>query len=318
MASKEEGFQITDENDFEYTVLRKWYLTQFSIPAGKSVVLEVEYTVKNNLSDWANNKSSFTEFSERIFRYDFSPAGFWGDGEIGDFKLSLDLSDLALIDAEGQLLINGLELNKDGNHYHYQVRDFDPAVAKTLEVQYQVETDRNSWTFWNTSYRRADLAGLQVSSQLEGYSKSNLFDRDLGTAWVEGAPDNGAGQKITIDVGGQPVYAIGIIGGYTKSEYAYGINNRIKKVRLQLEYDPTDGYERAPDSLDDEYVLSDLPFAQLNEENCGQLIQIVGDFGEMGIRNVKKISLTILETYAGSKYNDTCISEIFLLKYYQN
>ncbi len=43
-------------------------------------------------------------------------------------------------------------------------------------------------------------------------------------------------------------------------------------------------------------------------------MSIIGDYGD-GYAKVRKITITILEVYEGTKYSDTCISEVLLLGY---
>lgn len=90
-------------------------------------------------------------------------------------------------------------------------------------------------------------------------------------------------------------------------------NSKVKKIKLEREIanhnDPT---KTSVEST--EISLDDHKYVQLSNDNLSKMISVIGDYGD-GYMKVRKITLTILEVYEGSKYPDTCISEILLLGY---
>lgn len=121
------------------------------------------------------------------------------------------------------------------------------------------------------------------------YGAYNLIDEDNSTAWVEGVNDAGIGQRIIFKADfPQTVKHIQILNGYCKSRDLYQKNNRVKTINIIF----SDG-TTIRKSLKDVYaeyqlLVFDSPVV------CDEL------------------SIEIQEVYTGSKYNDTCISEILI------
>jgi len=76
-----------------------------------------------------------------------------------------------------------------------------------------------------------------------------------------------------------------------------------KRCRVDL------NFEDNRDPLSYEFTLDDLPYPEHKLTN-GNTASVIFDFGDDSDRHfmVKSARITILETYKGSKYNDTCIS----------
>jgi hypothetical protein len=117
------------------------------------------------------------------------------------------------------------------------------------------------------------------------YGVENLFDRSDRSAWCEGVAGNGAGERITVSFGGQaaPLRLL-IRNGYAKSAEAYFDNARPRHVEIRTSTGTAWRTELA--------------------DNTGwQQIALGGGW-------VEWVSLTIIDTYAGAKWADTCINEI--------
>jgi len=128
---------------------------------------------------------------------------------------------------------------------------------------------------------------------------------DFSSAFVFGKNSKG---KDWIEISGRNIPAIYFLPGNYKSEEAYYNNNRIKKVLAELITDKG----AVVDST--EYEFPDNPYKKLNYSNfyeslaCVDCINEYSDFEE----NPTKVRITVLEVYKGKKWNDTCISEIFV------
>jgi hypothetical protein len=145
------------------------------------------------------------------------------------------------------------------------------------------------------SVARVWSAGASSVLTEPGKDTNNLaankaIDCDITTAWVEGVAGPGIDECITIDLGRDTkIYSIGIMPGFTASPEIYSGNNRPKKVRIDF----SDGRSMT-------HVIPDAP--NLN------YIDVEQEFG--GQIQTESIKITILEVYPGSKWDDTCISEI--------
>ena len=158
------------------------------------------------------------------------------------------------------------------------------------------------------------IFSLFASSELDEdkndkYAAKNMVDGDPSTAWVEGKKDNGINEYIKfycppeendmVDLySAYKIKGLGIINGYAKNESVFYKNNRVKKVRIEYKNDIF--REENPDSMKKqgnfEFILEDkmeMQFLKFTEPIY-----------------MSSMKITILEVYKGSKWNDTCISEL--------
>jgi len=117
------------------------------------------------------------------------------------------------------------------------------------------------------------------------YGVENLFDGSDRTAWCEGVAGNGAGERITVSFGGEAApQRLLIKNGYTKSADAYFNNARPRMVEIRTS-------------------IGTAWRTQLADITGWQQI-VLGDAW------IDWVSLTIVDTYPGAKWADTCINEI--------
>ena len=130
----------------------------------------------------------------------------------------------------------------------------------------------------------------------EKYSAENLID---GTykSWVEGEEGSGIGTKITFEFERPYHFAdytnyacINIVNGFGDLKYFHQ-NNRVKEMNLWIDDDPV------PVKI------------TLYDVHVGQTL-VLREY--IGNRYVKKLSFEILSVYPGTKYDDTCIAEIYI------
>ncbi len=144
-----------------------------------------------------------------------------------------------------------------------------------------------------------DFTICTASSELKAaggntYGAYNVIDNDLSTAWVEGVSGNGEGQWIalsTYDGNTRGICGIDIYGGYQKSEDIYNKNGKPTAVTIVLD--------------DGSYMAESLSY------NADHIATI--DFDDTYYTTTVTIYINSAE--AGTKYNDTAISEIKLYSY---
>lgn len=149
------------------------------------------------------------------------------------------------------------------------------------------------------------------SQNSNSYKAANVFDANLSTAWVEGKADFGRGEWVEISLVAdfkrktafsKAVGSIFIFPGYGKSEKLFYENNRIKsalliastKTSIQDNHDKQVLIWRLEFKDEPKYHVFDIENAAINGED-------------------QRYRLYIEDVYKGSKYNDTCISEIGFL-----
>lgn len=121
------------------------------------------------------------------------------------------------------------------------------------------------------------------------YNAANAYDGRFDTAWTEGVDGDGLGESLSLFASEeQLVSGIHIANGYWKSEKLYYENNRISELQISL----SNGNIYT-------YILSDV------FENYDTIIFSSPQY-------CSSITLTILDVYKGSKYDDTCITEVLI------
>lgn len=289
---------------------KSWHIVDFNIPKGKTVILKVNYKIKNGYQDWSTTKNFFPSFSDRSMVYDFSPAKNWGDGILSNLNVNIDATDV--VNKDGSVSIAGLELNNNDGVYSSTFNNFNLAQSEDLEISYSNEVKKLSDYILEHRVNKKYIKSITASSQLKGnYTVNNLLDLDYNTAWVEGKNDDGIGEKIVIELDDYPLAAICLVNGYTKSNGTYTTNNKIKKLKIEREL--VDHQDPTKTKIETSLIgLQDLNFNEISNDNLSEMMSVVEDYGE-GFYRVRKITLTILEVHKGSKYPDTCVSEVLLM-----
>ena len=113
----------------------------------------------------------------------------------------------------------------------------------------------------------------------------------MTTCWAYPKEDEGAVITLSSDVP-QTVRGIRLTPAYAKSEKLALANNRVKSFHVELS-----------DGATFDFTLNDLP---------GGLYENVASFAFDTAHEVTWVSVQVTDVYSGSKYTDTCISEIAL------
>ncbi len=304
--------EVKDFKENEVSVKRRWYVVEFSIEKEEIIQLAVSYKVKNSFIDWATSKSFFENYDERKFIYDFTPAHKWGNGSVESMNIEVDASKI--IAHGGKVNVKGLSLSKNKGIYNLTKNNFDLKNALPLYISYENKSEKFSEYVLKHKIPEKHIKKVKVSSKLKGdYGKENLFDTNFNTAWAEGKKGAGIGEKIEIEFDNYNLAAICLINGYSKNAEVFKKNNRLKKIKVKIDY--VDYYDKEKTKvINKEFTFEDKKYEQINSRNFYHLSAIIGDYGE-AIFKMRKITITILEVYRGTTYNDTCISELFLLGY---
>lgn len=120
------------------------------------------------------------------------------------------------------------------------------------------------------------------------YPVANVFDGNTSTCWAEGASGYGIGEGIsfTIATFGRSSITMKIYSGYHKSSERYRQNGRPKDTTISV------------DGIPQTHTFSDV----MSPEEI--------TIGGLDGRAFVTIGITIDSVYSGSKWSDTCISEI--------
>ena len=173
------------------------------------------------------------------------------------------------------------------------------------------ETDKEEDTGyqWSDFDRNQEIylpIEVQASSELSGgdYDVHNLTDEDYSTAWVEGIEGTGIGESITITNLNpeQPVCGIAIAPGYQKNENVFFAN--AMPTSLLVQYG------------DEEKIIDNYQETAEEAIRQGSTYTYLADFKEPVLADEVKVTITAVRE--GTKYDDTCISGLWLYTYQLN
>lgn len=335
----------------EITRYRLWTYTVLDLPAGETVVLQVDYEVLCNWTTplYALRQSPLSRYfpNSGDFTYDFSPAQHWGNGKADTFSCTLHCDGLPKNFYHKYDENESPGLNTEAPFVRFNQTtwtcntvnfDFKKADEMVLAFWADTWTDPTvRYTPWGNPL--ADCAvpptayTVKVSGSQAGYPAAHMTDDDLNTAWV--APGNGVGATIDIDFPKpRRVSDLGFYNGYHKSAALWAANSRIKRLRLEITR--ADGYRDEPAEIDvsdwdqNFYVLKNEPPARFGDISLLTITNLPRQlYGrEKGVDQdgiilfdkvpfpsdfISHIKITVLDTTPGSKYQDLCISDIIVL-----
>ncbi|MBR1598681.1 MAG: discoidin domain-containing protein [Lachnospiraceae bacterium] len=183
------------------------------------------------------------------------------------------------------------------------------AMYKTVGDEFVLEFEGGDGTY---SYKYTILeiikriypSGIEASSYLTDdygtYSADNMIDGDYSTAWADGVSGTGVGETITIHFSEKKlINCIDIVNGYTKDWETYYKNGKVSSVKVDFGNDRVFDYDMSYiDEGDDVSESGDIEEKCLCKITCNEPI------------STDQITITITGAVAGTKYDDTCISEI--------
>jgi len=182
----------------------------------------------------------------------------------------------------------------------------------------------------NQMQLNATSALQSADNVLKGkYGAANLFDHDFSTAWVEGTEGAGV-QESVFFILPEGRTRLNIMNGYAKSKSLYKKNNRLKKLKLTLYAGVNpEGYvseiaavykslpypeEFTIDLSDTSSVQSfavPVSWKKINNFKKETIDSYTNDFDIPPADTAVIIKIEINEVYSGSRWDDTCISELF-------
>lgn len=308
-------------------VNRRWYYVRLDLPAGQVVELKVRYRIENPGSHSLGEEERVfraSKYNRGVFRYDFSPAAYWGDGRVQRFSVELGAKPWQNYDVK----VEGLPMTLDNHCYYYTTRDFDLAAAEPLKVSYIDESLVHEY-LPNLLSRRIspDRYTVTVSGVDSKYPVGNLSDMNLATATVL-RPDKKDSLYITITLHDSTmVTGVLIYNGYCKDRQTWLNNSRIDTVdcyyatrsydsipvvtHQQIFYPGTNWYEELQGSEPADFTWQGLTDAAIKMPIADRNIEFEPPYEYR--QKTKEITLNISSVKPGKKYNDLCISEIILL-----
>ena len=158
---------------------------------------------------------------------------------------------------------------------------------------------------------------LEDEREDQRYAAWRVFDCDNKTSWVEGADDEGIGEKLTFKsyLEFANVRGIEILPGVTTNERLFKLNNRPKIILVEYIGSGSDSMGA------EEYVVFSKEIVLKDEKKFQRFMfdnimtKYINDYDLK--HNTKTqfggFIIVIKDVYKGSKYNDTGIAEIKFL-----
>ena len=179
---------------------------------------------------------------------------------------------------EQEAVNHDLEQNEEYRNWETEV------LAESNELKQELSA------ISETDFSMDHVTYVSSTSSLSEYnmthSPERVIDGDLSTAWVEGADGQGTGEAITLYFDKQYfIHGMNICAGYQKSSSLYDKNSRPAEVLISFGNESGEVY-----TLQDVNGEQEIIFHQ----------PVIADH----------VTLTIESVYAGSRYEDTVISEI--------
>jgi len=185
------------------------------------------------------------------------------------------------------------------------------------------------------SYASSELEKPCNLMEIGRYSPINLMDKDISTSWVEGETGSGTGSFVFLGTGTEIKKYIVIYNGYEQSMSLFTKNNRVKELKISLYTGfTTDLDENQFGFAADVKVYPETKNILLKDKMGPQVFTFpfnldkIKEFrdtltqkylddkkDDIRIKNSKLhifyfLKFEIVSIYKGSKWDDTCISEI--------
>ncbi|RBP47332.1 hypothetical protein DES53_101129 [Roseimicrobium gellanilyticum] len=297
--------------------IKAWHV--FAIDFGKGQTRKVTVRYRHPYADSLTYVSSNARSNGPSLAYIFSSAAAWQ----GPIRQGTVMVRAKSVDPERVQLSHPKRFQREGNTWTWLFTDFEPTLEDDMVIsprpgKYspenvihqlkdgEVNEERISYVQWylgesedrGWELHRSDYAAT-ASSTLppdgsRKYGVENVADWSKETAWVEGVPGQGIGESITLTLPTPAkVRRAGIVNGLADSGELYFANSRVAKLDVSVNGGKPVRVELPDEMLSSERFYFDLPDTK----------------GEA----VKSVKLTIAEVYPGTKFEDTCISDVVLV-----
>lgn len=232
-----------------------------------------------------SSKDFLIEQSDLLFAYDFSPAANWDSNN--QAKLNLAIHSTTPINTENSSK-NLKTVSVGANSLHpFNLNGSTLIIEKKPSLQ----------QYLSPYLRRGESVKITAEGEsIKNYPANNAIDGDLTTAWCS----KSARPTLTLTLNGQANWmmqpsALYITDGYVKSDKTRYGNSRPKLITISGSVDEINLPELSPQSLPVHLLnLSEAENEQSNDRDS-------------------KITIKILKSRKGLKFEETCVSEIIPL-----
>jgi hypothetical protein len=302
-----------DGIDSKIELIRRWSVTSLKFKSGERKQIHVGYRARCVAKDEGFEGDIDWKFGVRTFFYTFRPAATWGDGHVRNVEISVDISWLREREIPYDF-ISPRGNSTDGDVARWSFENFDLAHAPDLRLSYDPSAFYLDRLLRKDLLPRGAMKSFNISSTLKSdraahYSKELMLDRNLHTAWVEGAKGTGIGESIEFEPKDNYVQGVAILNGYVANKSLYYANARIKQLRVELEL--SGDVDPAHQHSTYEVTLPDRKYDDLKFRYPLAMADLVVEHPH-GDGVIDRVKLTILDVYPGREYADCAIAELYV------
>lgn len=284
-------------DDKRFKGIAGWLVSEITFAGGEEKPVMICFRSSYPLGAWS--VSDDTSEGAGLFRYRLSSAACWA-GTIGTGRITL--KPAGIDPRELKVLKPVSRFKQEGENWVWNFENLEPTLADDIEIEARPEirghhsSDETSryierGSRWFISHRNYEIQASSTLPPADGhsYDAGNLKGLGDDRVWSEGAKGSGAGEWLELKpVAPKPLAAVEIWPGFARSEALFQANARPKKIMV---------------TLNGEHQFSaDIPDAMDSHR-----IPIRGY-----TKPVKTIRLTFQEVWPGKKFEDLCISGIWL------
>lgn len=270
--------------------------------------LVLRYQASMAYMDGETSKSAIRGFDARRLVYPLFPAAGWA----GRPALNVTLDAGPWADATTVAQPTGMK--RSGSIFAWSAESADlrslMAISAVLDVAPMLQHRELTATNSEQGQYAMKLSARASSTLKGGYEASNLLDGRGDTAWCEGVDGDGLGEWVELTVVSAPsadycgLEGLVIVPGYAKNQAIYESNGRV----TALEVGPCGGKgEQVPLPLTARYDRSATLIDTQDTESA-----ILGALRDKAQKDPGHlcVRLTLRGVAKGTKYSDTCISEL--------
>ncbi len=320
------------EEDKKPEKIERFYMFSLTFEPEKKVEIEVSYEVDPWWIETIYDSLVISEITLKEIEYSLLPAAYFGEGTADEFEINIDMRELFKYGGAIKTFYpySGLFTFEKEGILKLKKKNFSFEKEDEILISYN-DTPKYVWQqMIKDRLKDKMIKSIKASSTLgEKYKAENLFDGNPETAWCEGSKGNGEDEWIEFETQ-VPVRYIAIVNGYAKNNRSFEENGKIEILELSIKSDKNSTIQKNITSEKIDFIKQNknsqkefysIDYQRFNmKKNPYYDYTIIynqeGDayvYKELG-KGKWKIKLKINKVTSGTKYKDTCISEIFVLQ----
>jgi len=297
-----------DKSQCDEEMIRRWYVTEVQFPSKKETAVSINYIIHASGRPQVYSGNPIPEMDTRKIFYDFSPAQYFGAGKADEIEIIVDTGGIGSVGGKVIKITPEILKEKEKGIFSFSGKEFDFKKNPNLLIEYDVK-DLEMWNYFKEN--RDKLFRIKASS-ISGkeYGAENLFDGKAETAWCfEGGKEQWVELELFSDA---YVKTISIINGNLKNKHNYEEHGKVTEFKMV-----SDCLERSEKTLEfgSSYKPAIPEWNTAFSKNPFLADRMIWEMKEGSHLFEKscKIKILIKSTTKGTKYNNVCISEVFLM-----